>query len=302
MVSAGTGDHVAITLYVIAEGRYEASGFNNNVNVDFSGMTWDWHNNIDTSQGESNYPSLRVQALAAGDGRNWLTSFAAHPGFTRNYFDVLGTKIQFSVSNGKTMSPSFGGSAPGTPFDNLTDLYFAQASANKGMLDVCSASKISGKLTDKLEVVDDICGPVEADAGVGSGDAGQAPCPSAPIGTLGASSLVCGNFKDVAAALIGMHPSDVWVTRLEANLPHAALAADLKLTPAKDQTEVSSAHRATGHVNPPCDLLENHSVEITASKSSPGSNSQQAGVSAFTAVGLLVARRAARRRARRGAQ
>jgi hypothetical protein len=301
MVAAGTGDFVAITLYIIAEGRYEASGFNNKVTVDFSQMTWDWHNTFDTSQGESNYAALRLKALAAGDGRNWLTSFAAQHGFTQTYKDALGTQLSFTVTSSSTSKG--GGFGGGPSFTNLTDLYFAQASANAGMLDVCSTtSPVSAKLTDKLQVVDDLCPPTDADAGVSaSADGGTSSCSSVvPTDKLAASSLVCSDFSDVAAALIGMHPKDVWITRLEANLPHAALAADLKIAPATDQKEVSSAHRAIQHINPPCDLLQNHSdIEITANNTSPSSSMQQAGVGAFTAMGLLVARRAARRRSRR---
>jgi len=54
-------------------------------------------------------------------------------------------------------------------------------------------------------------------------------CDAAPAGQLAAHDFECGGFSDIASAMIGMHPSDVWVTRLEANLPHAALSADLAL-------------------------------------------------------------------------
>ena len=97
MVAAGTGDFVGITLYVIAEGRYEAADFNNKVNVDFSKLAWDWHSNFDTSQGTSNYAALRLQALAAGDGKNWLTSFAAKGAFTKSYVDALGQPLAFNT-------------------------------------------------------------------------------------------------------------------------------------------------------------------------------------------------------------
>ena len=90
MVAAGTGDFVGITLYVIAEGRYEAADFNNKVNVDFSKLAWDWHSSLDTSQGTSNYAALRLQALAGGDGKNWLTSFAAKGAFTKSYVGGVG--------------------------------------------------------------------------------------------------------------------------------------------------------------------------------------------------------------------
>jgi hypothetical protein len=305
MVTAGTGDFVGITLYVIAEGRYEAAGFNNKVNVDYSLLSWDWHNSFDTTQGESNYAALRLQALAAGDGRNWLTSFASHPGFIQTYTDSLGAPINFAINDGS--SSRF---MPPSTVDNFADLYFSQAGADTGSLGTCMGRSpiMSGKLAENLEIYDNLCPPVDRDAGVATGteagadrDAGVSPCSTAvPSGKQGASTLVCGNFTDVATALIGMHPQDVWITRLEANLPHAALAADLKLAPAADQKEVSSAHRAVSHVNPPCDLLQNHDVEITSKNDiSSSARTQQAGASAFAALGLLVARRAARRRAGR---
>jgi hypothetical protein len=298
MVAAGTGDFVGITLYVIAEGRYEAAGFNNNVTVDFSQLSWDWHSNFGT-QGESNYGALRLQALAAGDRKSWLTSFAVKPGFTKSdYLDALGRPVIFSTNN--AAAGGFGAAPP--TFNNLTDLYFAQASVNANVADSCSTSKISDKLNGHLQVID-TCPVIDLDAGAAPGDA-AAPPPSCPTfaasGKLAASALVCSDFSDGAAALIGMYPDDVWVTRLEANLPHAALAADLKISPAKDQKEVLSVHRAVTHINPPCDLLQNHpDIQVTANNLSPNARMQQAGVSAFMALGLLVARRAARRRARR---
>ena len=163
------------------------------------------------------------------------------------------------------------------------------------------SSTITSKLSEHLQVVD-TCPHVDSgDAGASSApDAAVVKCPSAPLGSQAASGLVCNGFSDIAAATIGMFPDDVWITRLEANLPHAALATDLKLKPAADQVNVSSARRAVEHINPPCDLLSNHpDIEITASALSPDARMQQAGVGAFTALGLLVARRASRRRARR---
>jgi hypothetical protein len=295
MVAAGTGAFVGITLYVIAEGRYEASGFNNDVTVDFSQMTWDWSANT------SNYADLRTKALAVGDGRNWLTSFAAKPGFTKkDYKDALGQPLSFATNSSSTGKP--GGFTPitsGSTFNNLTDLYFAQASLNAGMLDVCTNSKYSEKLTGHQQVVD-TCpagSTTQSDAGASNG---PSTCPPAPFGKLAASELVCNNFSDIATALTGMYTDDVWVTRLESNLPHAALAADLKVVPSASQTEVSNAHRASVHVNPPCDLASNHPDIQVSLKAVPASaRTQQAGVSALATLGLLVARRASRRRARR---
>jgi len=61
MVAAGTGVTVGITLYVIAEGRYEIDGFPS-VSVDFGKLTW-------TGTGARSFElsELRRAALASGD-------------------------------------------------------------------------------------------------------------------------------------------------------------------------------------------------------------------------------------------
>jgi hypothetical protein len=73
-----------------------------------------------------------------------------------------------------------------------------------------------------------------------------------PAGTVAASTFACNGFDDVAAALIGMHPGDVWITRLEADLTRQALAQDLTLTPAASQAAVPSWHLAPTSIGSPC--------------------------------------------------
>ncbi|MEM9877380.1 MAG: hypothetical protein AAF928_20950, partial [Myxococcota bacterium] len=58
-----------------------------------------------------------------------------------------------------------------------------------------------------------------------------------------ARTLVCNGSDDVAVALLGLHPSDVVLTRMEASLPTAALGSDLVLEAAENQDEI--AHRFT---------------------------------------------------------
>jgi hypothetical protein len=92
----------------------------------------------------------------------------------------------------------------------------------------------------------------------GSGDLVVETCdadgnclPSEP-GTIAAEELECGELDDVAAALIGMHPSDVWLTRLEGDLPRSALESDLLLR-AGPQEPVENRFVATKHINHACD-------------------------------------------------
>jgi hypothetical protein len=66
MVAAGTGATVGITLWVIADGRYEAQNFANFV-ISPSDLVWDW------SAQASNYTTLRAQKEAAANNAAWQT-------------------------------------------------------------------------------------------------------------------------------------------------------------------------------------------------------------------------------------
>jgi hypothetical protein len=64
MVAAGTGPVVGITLWVVAEGRYETQNFPQ-FYIPTSDLAWDWNQN------RSNYTDLRKQKTDAGGGRLW---------------------------------------------------------------------------------------------------------------------------------------------------------------------------------------------------------------------------------------
>lgn len=73
-------------------------------------------------------------------------------------------------------------------------------------------------------------------------------CPVGP-GEADLHKLGCEGGSDLAIALVGMRPSEAFVTRLEANLPRAALDSDLVLRAADDQSEVSNTLTATIALN-----------------------------------------------------
>jgi hypothetical protein len=64
MVAAGTGATVGVTLWVVADGRYETQNFPF-FHIDDSELVWDW-----ASQ-RSNYTELRASKEAAGGGKIW---------------------------------------------------------------------------------------------------------------------------------------------------------------------------------------------------------------------------------------
>ena len=64
MVAAGTGPVVGISLWVVAEGRYEAQNFPSFF-IATSELAWDWRQN------KSNYLDLRATKTQAANGRAW---------------------------------------------------------------------------------------------------------------------------------------------------------------------------------------------------------------------------------------
>ena len=83
MVSAGVADSVALELFVIGEGRYEAANFPNGL-VDREALSYDWATTT------YNYDALAEEALAADGGRTWLTEFAG----TVNDYSMTSFQIQ----------------------------------------------------------------------------------------------------------------------------------------------------------------------------------------------------------------
>src|SRR5262249_599282 len=67
-------------------------------------------------------------------------------------------------------------------------------------------------------------------------------------------TLACGSLDDLSVALTGMHPADVWLTRLESNLPHSALVDDLQIEAASTQRPVSNWLIAATSNHAPCPL------------------------------------------------
>ena len=96
-----------------------------------------------------------------------------------------------------------------------------------------------------------------AGGGAGLGGAGGAGGEPVCTGTVGpdeidARQLACGDLDDVATALVGMRPVNVWLTRLEADLPRRALGADLGLQASMSQAVVDNWMFASTYTGDPC--------------------------------------------------
>jgi hypothetical protein len=259
MVAAGTGANVAITLFIIGEGRWEAQNFPNG-EVDPTKLTWDF-----VTQ-SSDYSTARQTLLATNGGRTWNNAFANQ-----------GSILSQDVVNGQPTSIGVGSTQVGT---------FAQAYAQQGVVDGettegdifhCTSNfDLYAASTD--QVVACSSGTGAADGGTGAGDAGSGdagsgdagsgdagaggsgadlwssgpPCSGLAANQIPASVFACGGLDDIATALVGMHPQSVWLTRLEANLPRAALSTDLVLQASSQQVPISNVFNLTRTIGDPC--------------------------------------------------
>lgn len=202
----------------------------------------------------SNYGELRRQALARNLGFSTLTSFADRGAFSKQYSAPDGGLIGYQVSGS---TGQFGVPA----FNNFADLYFAQASANSPVPRTCPS--IVGSLGG-----DDLIAPASA------------------------SAFACGDFSDISAAMVGMHPARVWLTRFELELPREALSQDCVVVASESQTAVSNQLVATKFTNPPSTCAQ----PVFESRLASGSPSR---VNVWLSVLAVMALHGLRRRARR---
>jgi hypothetical protein len=245
MVAAGTGPQVPITLFIIGEGRWEAQNFPNG-QVDPNSLTWDF------ASKSSDYATARAALMAQSGGTTWNNAFA-HQGSLLSQDIVLGQSTAITVG-----TQSFSDFASAYMQQGLNDGDTTEPGA---AVSECGAT-LSSLFGSSMQAVSGDClaggsgtggGPDGGAGGGGTGGSstGTLPC-AVPAGDLDAAQLVCGGLDDIAVALVGMHPRDVWLTRLEANLPHAALANDLVLQASAQQADISNVLSLTQSKGDPC--------------------------------------------------
>jgi hypothetical protein len=171
MVAAGTGATVGITLWVVADGRYEPKNFPS-FQIDPAELTWDF------STQSSDYTTIRAQKEAARNNAAW--------------------QIESSLE----LSPY---------------------------------SIESRVLSDPADA--DYEAVPASDAGADGGGAGE--------------SADQVRADDLATLFPGGSQASVRVTRMRADLSHAALASDLVLQASADQSELPNVYQVQKYVNAP---------------------------------------------------
>lgn len=224
MVTIGTGANVGITLFLISEGRWAAKNFGN-AEIPTDLLTWDF------ATAGSNYGDLRSTLLAGNGGATWLSTFAKPR--------ALLQQIQGSVTGARF----FDVNGDFNFVNTIAEAYVKRGVANNETVDTaCTAAFQSFSASTKM--VTDPCPPgvPSTDPSCGSVGAGEIDARVFECGA--ADSIEDATLDDISVALTGLHPNDIWLTRLEADLPRAALANDLIVEPAAVQGEIDNEMQA----------------------------------------------------------
>ena len=200
MVAAGTGPVVGISLWVVAEGRYQSQNFPS-FTIPTDEIAWDW------TQNKSNYTEVRAQKTLANNGRAWEveSSTILYP-----------QQVQQAVQYGYFGNGNGGGGPSQDPEQQAQDAYLPVKDAQGNII----------------------------------------------------KTAVQVRTEDLATLFSGIPTATTRVTRMRADLAHAALDSDLQLTATADQSVLSNIRQLTKEVNEPlCPVYNGCTTAGTAPRS-----------------------------------
>jgi MYXO-CTERM domain-containing protein len=223
MVAAGTGPVVGISLWVVAEGRYESQNFPNFA-IATSEIAWDW------SQSRSNYTELRAQKTTASQGRGWETESS-----TLLYRQQLESAIRRDGYNPYPAPP---------PADGGTQL---DPDEEQAQIDYLPVKDAQGTVTKTAVQVRE---------------------------------------EDVTTLFYGIPSASSRVTRMRADLAHAALNTDLVMTASADQAVLSNVRQVTNEIGQPqCPIFDGCQNIGTAPRDEAAARADGGGESFSCSVG-----------------
>jgi len=269
MVAIGTGANVSISLFVISEGRWEAKNFENVV-APHDLLSWDFQSQ------SSNYKEMREKLLAQNNGATWLTTFSMQ--------NALLSPLDAAVFMGGPRLYNVGGTLS---VDRISSAYVEQGALN-GETSVKTCVDAFANFEHSSNIVTNPC--------PGGAPLDDPSCGTVPSNEIDARTLACDKLDDLAVSLVGLHPNDVWLTRLEANLPRAALASDLLIEASANQAPVDNMLQAASatHVEVVCG--EPSAVAPLIGKDAGGRSSGRGSLVVAFGMGLLALGALARRR------
>ena len=264
MVAAGVGAKVGIVLFVLSEGRYHPQNFPD-VAIDFSQLAWD------PARDESNYSTLAQAALASGDGTGWLTESAQPANVS-----TLGYGASPSLAAAYRSSCS--------PPPLMTNTCGSEAGASGSAVAEAQSS---------VDAAESGYDPTDAEGGSLPEGGDDVDASDAAISEAGPCTPPPPACDDLDLAMTGIQ-SQLWVTRLRADLPASALANDLVIEATQSQAAVSNTHATSKYTDPsysPCPATGGKS-SCTAAADVPRRYADVVGFAAAAfGVGLALRRR-----------
>jgi hypothetical protein len=255
LASLGINTTVNIELFVLGDRRWAPQNYPTTT-IDFSQLR--------TDGGKNNYEVLADAAFASGDGRNFITEFAGSP--NRPLVEPSSEAVadnsnaaSLRVLSGGPTSPTGGQAVTGSLTDVYQQLCLPSASTSDGgcaptttgmpALSDAADPFFDGAAVDASDQAFDAEAPEAGDDG-GVDDGGDAAVMFGPNGPNGPNAVpdnvptMCGTPSDLTRVLEGIPTGQLYLTRLRAHLPQAAVgAADLQLQPSSDG-DVSQYHQA----------------------------------------------------------
>jgi hypothetical protein len=320
LVGVGTGATTGITIWVVADGRWEPQNFPF-FTITTSELTWDW------ATSSSNYESLQLSKEAALGGGGWQIEssleLAQHTITT-----ALETAVQSSpTAVGGYLSPpspapaladagstnEVDASEGGESSDGGVDAGDTGSESTEGGLDASREANASfdASVDGKHDA------SKSSDAGVAEKAEAGEPDDADFGGFAGGEELMLAQ-DDLNVLFAGLAQPNARITRLRGDITHSALSADLVIQASTDQSEVSNTYNVTNETGQPlCTVYDsncNPTGEVprdqavaqssggcatTTKASSLGSRASLGILAAFASLGIWRSRR--RRRASREA-
>ncbi len=255
MVAVGTGPVTGITIWIVADARWEPSNFPT-FTIAPSELAWNWLDN------SSNYETLRLAKEAALGGRGWqIESSLELSQYTIQQQLLDNVEYDTNQVGGYPQALAVGVDAGGT-------------------LGQPDAGGRDGGQRDAGPSATTDAGSVTAEAG--SADAGD----DAEEGFEADSGYVYPNSaatefatQDLGVLFAGIAPPNVRITRMRSDVAKSALSVDMHLEASKDQSELSNEIVPTQEIGEPaCPVYNSNCVQTgiaprsQASTSSSGSS------------------------------
>jgi hypothetical protein len=224
MVAVGTGATTSITLWIVADGRWEPKSFPFFTITDAE-LTWDW------STDSSNFEQLRQSKGAALKGAGWLIESSID---LATY--TFGQNVQ-QAQQFLQYSPTPVGGYTADPSSDSGD---ASAEAGEGE------------------------GGVLGEAGSSDGGGVAESGPGYPVVDSGdESALLAAAQKDVDVLFAGLKGANARITRMRGDIAHTALSNDLVIQASADSSEISNTYNPANQIGQPLCPVYNSSCQET---------------------------------------